>query len=155
MDSSSVRDVVPCSTKSKSASTTLSGHSGDGATKQTPGRRGSGIPPSARGGASTAALLQPRPLLFWENMVAGAISRSIAQTIMHPANTLKTMLQTGRDGGLNMLELVAPQNFRRLTRGAGANFILSVPHGAVNFAVLEFVRSQLSTVVGAVSPRAQ
>jgi Mitochondrial carrier protein len=87
--------------------------------------------------------------MFWENMVAGAISRSIAQTIMHPANTLKTMLQTGRDGGLNMLELLAPQNFRRLTRGAGANFILSVPHGAVNFAVLEFVRSQLSTVVDA------
>jgi hypothetical protein len=83
---SSVRHVVPCSTtKSKS----ISGQSNDGSTKETPGsgRRGSRIPASARGGASTAALLQPRPLMFWENMVAGAISRSIAQTIMHPANT--------------------------------------------------------------------
>jgi solute carrier family 25 S-adenosylmethionine transporter 26 len=67
---------------------------------------------------------------------------------MHPANTMKTMLQTSR-GSINMLELLAPRYFRRLTRGAGANFILSVPHGAVNFAVLEFVRKQLSTAVDA------
>jgi len=37
-----------------------------------------------------------------------------------------------------------PDQFRMLTRGAGANFLLSVPHGAVNFAVLEFVRGKLS-----------
>ena len=30
-----------------------------------------------------------------------------------------------------------PKNFKMLSRGAGAQFLLSVPHGAVNFAVLE------------------
>jgi len=33
-----------------------------------------------------------------------------------------------------------------LTRGAGAQFILSVPHGAINFAVLECVRSRLNAI---------
>lgn len=98
----------------------------------------------ARGGAA-----DNRPLVFWENMVCGAISRSIAQTTMHPANTMKTMLQNSRGGpdAPKIAELMLPQNFRRLTVGAGANFILSVPHGAVNFAVLEFVRKRLGAIV--------
>lgn len=95
-----------------------------------------------RGGASLAL---NRPLLFWENMLAGAISRSLAQTIMHPANTMKTILQ--KSGSPKMMELLQPSNFRRLTNGAGANFLLSVPHGAVNFAVLEFVRKKLAAYV--------
>lgn len=89
------------------------------------------------------APLPTRPLKFWETMICGAISRSVAQTIMHPANTMKTILQSSRDRP-SLIELARPQNFRRLTRGAGANFILSVPHGAVNFAVLELVRSKLN-----------
>jgi solute carrier family 25 S-adenosylmethionine transporter 26 len=40
--------------------------------------------------------------------------------------------------------------FKTLSRGAGANFILSVPHGAVNFAVLEFVRGRLNNFVESV-----
>lgn len=43
-----------------------------------------------------------------------------------------------------------PSNFRRLTQGAGANFVLSVPHGAINFAVLELVRHRLQKVVNSV-----
>lgn len=102
--------------------------------------------PTSRGGASLVAAVAVRPLAFWENMLAGAISRSMAQTVMHPANTMKTILQTSR-GKVNILELLQPRNFRRLTNGAGANFLLSVPHGAVNFAVLEFVRTKLARVV--------
>jgi solute carrier family 25 S-adenosylmethionine transporter 26 len=63
---------------------------------------------------------------------------------------MKTILQNTRRGLPNsptIGELMLPRNFRRLTVGAGANFLLSVPHGAVNFAVLEFVRKWLSTVV--------
>lgn len=108
--------------------------------------------------ASAAATTHPannRPLVFWENMICGAISRSVAQTIMHPANTMKTMLQNsqrssggGASGsGVTMMELLQPSQFRRLTAGAGANFVLSVPQGAVNFAVLEFVRKQLGGLV--------
>ena len=92
----------------------------------------------------------PRPLVFWENMICGAISRSIAQTLMHPANTMKTILQNTRRGlpdSPTIGELMLPRNFRRLTVGAGANFLLSVPHGAVNFAVLELVRKRLSGIV--------
>lgn len=90
----------------------------------------------------------PRPLVFWENMVCGAVSRSVAQTTMHPANTMKTILQstTGADRP-TLIQLMQPSMFKMLTRGAGANFVLSVPHGAVNFAVLEFVRGRMNKVV--------
>jgi len=84
--------------------------------------------------------------MFWESMVCGAVSRSLAQTIMHPANTMKTILQSQR-GGPSVAELLRPTAFRRLTYGAGANFLLSIPTGAVNFAVLEFVRHHMGQLV--------
>ena len=101
-----------------------------------------------------------RPLLFWESMVCGAVSRSIAQTVMHPANTMKTMLQSRSSSGggigaqfglaegqkLNLGVLIRPKNLKILTRGAGAQFVLSVPHGAVNFAVLECVRGYMGRI---------
>jgi len=97
------------------------------------------------GGAAFAAV---RGLHFWENMVCGAVSRSVAQTIMHPANTMKTIMQSKRGdaaGVLTLFDLAHPRNFKLLTRGAGAQFLLSVPHGAVNFAVLEYVRRQMTS----------
>lgn len=103
-----------------------------------------------RGGSETLSALAPhRPLVFWENMVCGAISRSIAQTVMHPANAMKTILQSyrGATDRPTIFSLAQPRNFPTLTRGAGANFLLSVPHGAVNFAVLEFVRREMSRLV--------
>ena len=39
--------------------------------------------------------------------------------------------------------LAKPENMKMLTRGAGAQFIMSIPHGAVNFAVLEYVRKRM------------
>ena len=105
-------------------------------------------PSESRGGASAAAVaaIGTRNLVFWENMIAGAISRSVAQTLMHPANTMKTIFQNARTP-MKMVDFMTPSGFRRLSVGAGANFVLSVPHGAVNFAVLEFVRKQLSNAV--------
>jgi hypothetical protein len=106
----------------------------------------------SRGGnaaaAAVAAAAAHRPLMFWENMVSGAVSRSVAQTVMHPANTMKTILQSSRD--TTFTELLHPKMFRRLTVGAGANFVLSIPHGAVNFAVLEFVRGRLNLLIDSV-----
>jgi len=99
-----------------------------------------------RGGAA-AVMEAVRPLAFWESMICGAISRSVAQTTMHPANTMKTLLQNS--AGISGLDLLAPKNLPRLWVGAGANFLLSVPHGAVNFAVLELVRKQLGAIVQA------
>ena len=98
-----------------------------------------------RGGSGTPSLT------FVENMLCGAVSRSIAQTVMHPMNTAKTMLQNGRGPDRQTLSgLMRPSQFRRLTCGAGANFILSIPHGAVNFAVLEFVRGKLNQAVDSI-----
>jgi len=106
-------------------------HSEDGSTHH--------VVDEMRGGVAS------RPLLFWESMVCGAVSRSLAQTIMHPANTMKTILQSQR--GASVAELLRPAAFRRLTYGAGANFLLSFPTGAVNFAVLEFVRHHMGQLV--------
>jgi solute carrier family 25 S-adenosylmethionine transporter 26 len=84
-------------------------------------------------------------------MICGAISRSAAQTIMHPANTMKTILQSSRSVPgkvpLTIKSFAKWENARHLTRGAGAQLVLSVPHGAVNFAVLEFVRRQMNNLV--------
>uniref|UniRef100_A0A7S2WL72 Mitochondrial carrier protein n=1 Tax=Eucampia antarctica TaxID=49252 RepID=A0A7S2WL72_9STRA len=99
----------------------------------------------SRGGAAEVV----RRLYFWENMVCGAVSRSCAQTMMHPANTMKTLLQSNRDGsGANtILKLIQPENWKLLSRGAGAQLVMSIPHGAVNFAVLEYVRRQMNNLV--------
>ncbi|CAJ1918575.1 unnamed protein product [Cylindrotheca closterium] len=103
------------------------------------------IPAASKKGMAT------RPLLFWENMVCGAISRSIAQTTMHPANTMKTIMQSSRGADkVTFTQLFKPSMFKTLSRGAGATLALSIPHGAVNFAVLELVRAQMGKFVESV-----
>lgn len=101
-----------------------------------------------RGGA---AAHPDRRLHFWEAMLCGAISRSAAQTIMHPANTMKTILQSSRSipgkAPLTVRSFTQWEHARHLSRGAGAQLILSIPHGAVNFAVLELVRRQMNNLV--------
>ncbi len=111
---------------------------------------------TSRGGAkhtkkSRNNTIHPQ-LNFWENMICGAVSRSVAQTATHPANTMKTILQSNRKTGaaankLTLKQIAKVQNFKMLTRGAGAQFVLSIPHGAVNFAVLEYVRKQMNHIV--------
>lgn len=95
-----------------------------------------------RGGGPTEVLS------FYENMICGAVSRSIAQVATHPANTMKTLLQSNRGTGkkISIASLAKPQNLKLLTRGAGAQFILSIPHGAANFAVLEYVRKRMNSL---------
>jgi solute carrier family 25 S-adenosylmethionine transporter 26 len=68
-----------------------------------------------------------------------------------PPNTfrMKTLLQSNRKSSnpLTLKSLAKPSNMKMLTRGAGAQFIMSIPHGAVNFAVLEYVRRKMNNVV--------
>ena len=100
---------------------------------------------------AAAVAATARPLMFWESMVSGAVSRSIAQTVMHPANTMKTIMQSSLGPSKpKLVDLMKPSMFRRLTCGAGANFVLSLPHGAFNFAVLEAIRERMSKVVESV-----
>lgn len=77
-------------------------------------------------------------LTYLQTMTAGAISRTIAQTFMHPANTYKTMLQLKDTGKSTKLTL------ERLLRGADAQFLLSLPHGAFHFFVIDQVKIQLA-----------
>ena len=74
-------------------------------------------------------------LTYYGLMVAGAMARTAAATAVHPLNVCKTLLQT--KGGV-----MPALKWSVLSRGAGSQFIMSVPHGAINFAVTE-VRSSL------------
>lgn len=77
------------------------------------------------------------PLTNFQTMTAGALSRTLAQTIMHPANTYKTLLQLKNNGkSLNL----TPE---RLLRGADAQFIMSLPHGAFYFYVIDVVKQKV------------
>lgn len=95
-----------------------------------------GTAKSSRGGAATVSLT------FGEAMFAGAVSRSIAQTCMQPANVVKTLLQ-GRGTSKQLSNL----SFKLLTRGAGAQFVMSLPHGAFNFATLEVCTGSAAVVL--------
>lgn len=77
-------------------------------------------------------------LTFVQTMMAGAASRTIAQTVMHPANTYKTMLQLKGNGHIVNL---TPE---RLLRGADAQFFMSLPHGAFYFFVIDAVKKRVT-----------
>ncbi len=85
-----------------------------------------------------------RSLSFWESMLCGSISRSVSQTLVHPANTMKVILQS--DKTATARSLMQRHNLRRLTQGAGAQLVLSLPQGAINFAVLEATRKVLGDI---------
>lgn len=71
-----------------------------------------------------------RVLTYYGLMLAGAIARSAAATAVHPLNVIKTMLQC-RNGRM------PAYTWSVLSRGAGAQFLMSLPHGALSFAVTE------------------
>lgn len=65
-------------------------------------------------------------------LMLGSSLGSVAQTSLHPANVIKTLLQTKGSFGA-----ILPLTWATLSRGAGAQFLLSLPNGALHFAVLE------------------
>lgn len=69
-------------------------------------------------------------LTYYGLMLAGAIARSVSATAVHPLNVIKTLLQT-KDG------VVPELKWSILSRGAGSQLIMSIPHGAVSFGVTE------------------
>lgn len=78
-----------------------------------------------------------RVLTYYGMMLAGAIARSASATAVHPLNVIKTRLQT-KEG--KMPEL----SWKSLSRGAGSQFIMSIPHGALNYAVTETTKLELA-----------
>lgn len=77
------------------------------------------------------------PLTYLQTMAAGALSRSIAQTLLHPAYTYKTILQL-KVADIDTIKKTL--TFGRLLRGIDAQFLMSVPHGAFHFYVIDRVR---------------
>lgn len=95
--------------------------------------------------AATGAVAVTDQLTYLQTMTAGALSRTMAQTLMHPANTYKTLLQlrgSGNPGGI--LTKLTPE---RLLRGVDAQFIMSLPHGAFYFFVIDQVKTKLTGVI--------
>lgn len=84
--------------------------------------------------ASAATAAVSDQLTYVQTMTAGAISRTIAQTFMHPANTYKTLLQL--KDSKRITSKLTPE---RLLRGVDAQFLLSLPHGAFHFFVIDQV----------------
>ena len=120
---------------------------------------------------------QKLSMTYLQTMTAGAVSRTMAQTLMHPANTYKTLLQLKRPAaaatatsrvtvarksasllgkaaltlGPGSLALRFSRwsqqrhglgqelTLRRLLRGVDAQFLLSLPHGAFHFFVIDQV----------------
>ena len=78
-------------------------------------------------------------LNYYGLMVAGAIARATAATAVHPLSVIKTMLQM-KNGK------IPPLTWNVLSRGAGSQFIMSVPHGAVNFAITETTKTALASI---------
>ena len=93
--------------------------------------------------ATSAVTRTSEKLTYFQTMTAGAISRTIAQTLMHPANTYKTLLQLRGSNSKTFPKLT----MERLLRGADAQFLLSLPHGAFYFAVIEAVKPRISQFI--------
>jgi len=98
---------------------------------------------AATAAVTSAGVAVSDQLTYLQTMVAGAISRTMAQTLMHPANTYKTVLQLPASKGRKVN--LTPE---RLLRGADAQFLMSLPHGAFHF----FVIDQVKEFIGAYLP---
>ena len=83
---------------------------------------------------------EERVLTYYGMMLAGAVARSASATAVHPLNVWKTMLQT--KGG----ELPVPITWSVYSRGAGSQFLMSIPHGALNYAVTETIKIELAKI---------
>lgn len=79
-----------------------------------------------------------RNLTLREHAIAGGVARCAAQTAVHPLNVAKTMLQTHGGGEALRKALSTPAGMRQtFSRGIGAQALLSLPNGAINFWALE------------------
>ncbi len=126
---------------------TITSGSGAEQVKQKRGTRFIKMTASALRSASNRVSLVSKKLdqmTYLQIMAAGAVSRTMAQTIMHPANTFKTMLQLKRTSDIPISEQLTPE---RLLRGADAQFLLSLPHGAFYFFVIDQVKRRVTKLM--------
>ncbi|KAI0567738.1 solute carrier protein [Gracilaria domingensis] len=86
--------------------------------------------------ASAAAAVQ---LTFQEKMLAGAIARGIAQTILHPVDVMRTRLQAR-----NVNTPLRPSVF---FKGVIPQIVLALPAGALQFVAFESAKDKLKDLI--------
>jgi len=75
-------------------------------------------------------------LSFGERLIAGAASRGIAQTSLHPVDVLRTRMQAKFKG----LKPIEPATF---LKGILPQILLAVPSGALQFCALDYTKQKL------------
>lgn len=85
--------------------------------------------------AAPIAVMKPISLSFGEKMLAGAIARGVAQSVLHPVDVLRTRLQArGVKTTLN------PSIF---IKGIIPQTLLAIPAGAIQFLAFETAKEKL------------
>lgn len=118
-----------------------------------PAGRARALGPRARhGGGGGGARMVGAELTFVERMIAGSIARTVAQTLLHPLDTLRTRAQAKKRGDLPGASAgggVPPAEplARTLCRGLLPQVLLAGPAGALQFATLEYARGLLTGAV--------
>ena len=114
---------------------------------------GRATPLRARGRPVAVAGGGPPPpprLSLRQHALAGAFARAVAQSCVHPLNVAKTTLQTANGpAALRAMTsggLFSMATWRHLSRGLGAQALLSMPNGAINFCVMEGTRRFICSV---------
>ena len=113
--------------------------------------RARGRPPRAGAVAVAGGGPPPPPRLsLRQHALAGAFARAVAQSCVHPLNVAKTTLQTANGpAALRAMTsggLFSMATWRHLSRGLGAQALLSMPNGAINFCVMEGTRRFICSV---------
>lgn len=90
------------------------------------------------GSASTPKAVAGVALTFQEQMLAGAIARGVAQTLLHPVDVARTRLQAR---GVTMQW--TPRTF---VKGVFPQILLACPAGAIQFAAFEYSKKKLAAI---------
>ena len=77
-------------------------------------------------------------MTFVDRMAAGAASRGVAQTLLHPIDVARTRIQAK-----GVALTLTPQTF---VKGVGPQFVLAFPAGALQFASYEFCKAKAAVV---------
>lgn len=77
-------------------------------------------------------------LSFKEQMLAGAIARGVAQTVLHPVDVARTRLQAK-----NVVMQWTPGTF---IKGVFPQILLACPAGAIQFAAFEYAKKKLADI---------
>jgi solute carrier family 25 (mitochondrial S-adenosylmethionine transporter), member 26 len=88
--------------------------------------------------SAAAAISGSIPLTFGEQMLAGAIARGAAQTLLHPVDVVRTRLQAKN--------VVTKWSAGVFAKGVLPQMLLASPAGALQFAAFELAKDKLAEI---------